>query len=226
MSSWLKSRIAKYGQASPFSLVDNSANYRKHPTAQRRALESTISEVGYVQPVLVNIHNNHIVDGHLRVEIAREHAVTQIPVVYLDITEDEELYLLSTIDPITNMATIDQKLFDDLLGVISSESQIINDMWESMQNEKLIASYSSTSYTHEGEQPPTAPNAYDIYVGMPEYKHENLRSYRSIVVHLRNEEDLIEFAKLMEQNVTDKTRFLWYPFQERGVYADQAYVDE
>lgn len=47
---------------------------------------------------------------------------------------------------------------------------------------------------------------------MPEFIQEDLTSYRKIVVHFRNEKDVQEFAKLMNQKIGYKQPSIWYPY--------------
>lgn len=48
---------------------------------------------------------------------------------------------------------------------------------------------------------------------MPEFIQEDLMSKYKIVVHFRNEEDFIEFAELIGQEIrpTTSTKSTWYP---------------
>jgi hypothetical protein len=228
-----KNRIISYGQVSPYEIAANASNYRKHPTAQRRALQAAIEEVGYVQPIVVNQRTNNIVDGHLRVDLAKEQKISKVPVIYIDVSLDEEKKLLSTIDPITNMAVIDQQIFGELMTAVSSESQIINDMWESMRKEQA----QPFSYTPQFPPPVQEPtnttinqtfngaNPYDIYTGMPEYTHEDKGSYRDIIIHFGSEEDVQKFSALIGQHITDKTRYLWIPQLIRVEFTTFGYED-
>ena len=61
--------------------------------------------------------------------------------------------------------------------------------------------------------------------GMPEFEMEDLSSFRKIVVHFRNQEDIDKFAELIGQKIT-KAPSLWYPEWEKRRYADKRYVDE
>jgi len=45
---------------------------------------------------------------------------------------------------------------------------------------------------------------------MPEFEMEDLSSFRKIVVHFRNQEDIDKFAELIGQKIT-KAPSLWYP---------------
>jgi hypothetical protein len=130
-----KDRIVAYDKVSPDALIANVMNYRKHPAAQRRALLSVINDVGFVQPVVVNVNTKNIIDGHLRVELAKEQKVSEISVIYVNVDEMEEKKLLSTIDPITNMAIIDHQMFDELLKQVATTEAVVNDMWDSIKRD-------------------------------------------------------------------------------------------
>lgn len=53
------------------------------------------------------------------------------------------------------------------------------------------------------------------WVGMPEFVQENNPPYKKIIVSFRNKEDYEEFAKLIDQNLTDKTKSIWHPKLDR-----------
>ena len=64
------------------------------------------------------------------------------------------------------------------------------------------------------------------WVGMPEYVQERKEEYAKIIVRFRNEEDLQEFAKLVEQNLNIKTQSIWFPkliFQD---HFSKRYINE
>ena len=60
---------------------------------------------------------------------------------------------------------------------------------------------------------------------MHEFEMEDLSSFRKIVVHFRNQEDIDKFAELIGQKIT-KAPSLWYPEWKKRRYADKRYVDE
>lgn len=47
--------------------------------------------------------------------------------------------------------------------------------------------------------------------GMPTYDQNDNPPYRQIYLNFRNEEDYKAFAKLVDQNLSDKTKSIWYP---------------
>jgi len=68
-------------------------------------------------------------------------------------------------------------------------------------------------------------NWKDEWQDMPEFEMEDLSSFRKIVVHFRNQEDIDKFAELIGQKIT-KAPSLWYPEWKKRRYADKRYVDE
>jgi len=49
------------------------------------------------------------------------------------------------------------------------------------------------------------------WVGMPEFSQEDLGAIRSIKINFETDRDVQEFAILLKQSITDKTRSVWYP---------------
>lgn len=96
-------------------LVANPHNFRKHPKAQRKAMTAALDTVGWIQRVIVNRTTGHVVDGHLRVEEAAARG-EDVPVVYVELTEDEERAALLTFDPLGALAQQDNTILDELLA--------------------------------------------------------------------------------------------------------------
>lgn len=64
------------------------------------------------------------------------------------------------------------------------------------------------------------------WIGMPEFVQEKKEEYAKVIVRFRNEEDLQQFAKLMEQNVNVKTQSIWFPKLTFQDHFSKRYVDE
>lgn len=118
-SGWAN-RIIGEGFEDPEQLLANPLNFRIHPKAQQDALAGVLNEVGWVQRVIVNKATQHVIDGHLRVSMAISKGETQVPVIYVDLTEAEEKLILSTIDPLSAMAVTDAAKLEELLHEVSS----------------------------------------------------------------------------------------------------------
>lgn len=64
------------------------------------------------------------------------------------------------------------------------------------------------------------------WVGMPEFKQDNLLPIASVRINFASINDLKKFALLIEQPITTKTDSVWYPPQEKATLFNKRYVDE
>lgn len=53
------------------------------------------------------------------------------------------------------------------------------------------------------------------WINMPEFVQDENPPYRRIILNFRSEDDYQNFAKLIEQNLTEKTKSVWYPKLEK-----------
>jgi len=74
-------------------LRPNRLNPRRITARQQKNLRKSIEKFGLVDPLIVNSHpgrENVIVGGHQRYEVAHKMGIKKVPVVYVDLTEDQE----------------------------------------------------------------------------------------------------------------------------------------
>lgn len=62
--------------------------------------------------------------------------------------------------------------------------------------------------------------------GMPQYNIQDLRSFSSLIVHFPNKKDREDFAELVKQRITSKTKSIWFPSVEIFEASRYAYVDK
>lgn len=62
--------------------------------------------------------------------------------------------------------------------------------------------------------------------GMPEFSSENKEGFHSLIVHFETEQDMVAFAALLAQGITKKTKYIYYPKQQKEVMLKKGYVDE
>lgn len=109
-----RNRITRYDPAVPHhELTANPNNWRVHPRFQEQALEGVLDKVGWLGCALVNEHTGFVIDGHLRVAKAISEDTT-VPVLYCDLSEEEEAIALATFDPIGALAVTDEAQFAQL----------------------------------------------------------------------------------------------------------------
>ena len=69
-------------------------------------------------------------------------------------------------------------------------------------------------------------NSDEEWTGMPEFKQEKKEPFSKITIRFETEEDLQEFAKLIGQKLTPKTKSIWHPFKSHWGLKKKVYVDE
>jgi hypothetical protein len=69
------------------------------------------------------------------------------------------------------------------------------------------------------------PTWQEEWQDMPEFVQENQEPYQTIIIHFETEEDVEGFAKLINQNITCMTKYIYYPKQKTEKW-DKLYIDE
>lgn len=192
-----QNRIIGYKQIPVSDLLANPLNARRHPPAQRDALRGSLDALGWVAPVITN-KDGYLLDGHARVEelLTRDENAL-IPVIEVDLTEDEASLFLASFDWITSLATYDRDSLDSLLQAVNTDNEALQTMLA--EQAKSFGLYDSF-------------NPMDEWVGMPEFEHNDISAPYSITVNFFTLDGIQEFAALVGQTVTEKTRYINFPF--------------
>lgn len=124
------SRLVGEEDVAPDQLLANPLNPRIHPASQQAAMRQALDQIGWVQRVVVNRRTGHVIDGHLRVEIALSEGEPTVPVVYVDLSPEEEKVALATFDAISSMAVVDEEMMAALLNEITAQSPELADFMQ------------------------------------------------------------------------------------------------
>lgn len=128
----IKNRIKGLRQVKASQLVPNPKNWRTHPAAQQNALKGLLAEVGIVGAVIARKLPDgtfQIVDGHLRAETLPDQVV---PVLEVDLTDEEVDKVLASYDAIGDLAGTDQEKLDELLAGIETESEALQALFDEL----------------------------------------------------------------------------------------------
>jgi hypothetical protein len=90
-------------------------------------------------------------------------------------------------------------------------------------NKNNVDNVSNNLFILSGQEDERTPYDWD---DMPEFVQDEKEAYAVIKVRIRNEEDLQEFIKLMDQNITPKTKSIWYPALDRFRNSLLRWMDE
>jgi DNA modification methylase len=123
----IRDRIKEFRRVPAGDLLPNPRNWRKHPKAQMEALQGVLAEIGFAGAVLARETPNGLmlIDGHLRTETA---GMAEIPVLILDVDENEADKILATFDPLGAMAIADGAKLDAVLRNIQTDNQALATM--------------------------------------------------------------------------------------------------
>lgn len=113
-------RVRELRRVPASELRPDPRNWRRHPKRQRAALRGVLERVGFADAVLAreDVDGNLVlVDGHLRAEILDQ----DIPVLVLDVSEEEAGLLLASLDPIAALAETDSEAWKDLLAGLEAD---------------------------------------------------------------------------------------------------------
>lgn len=124
----IQNRIVNYGVKPADEFTAHPLNARMHPQFQRDVMKAALQTVGFVAPIIESLHTGFLLDGHERVWQGLQNKNANIPYVVVDVTEDEEAYILATFDPITSLAHYDSQKLDELLRDVQSDDAAIQQM--------------------------------------------------------------------------------------------------
>ncbi len=129
----MKDRVKELRRVPASELRANPKNWRRHPPSQEAALRGVLEDIGFADAVIARETDDglELIDGHLRQEVMGDQV---IPVLIVDVTEEEADKMLLTYDPLAMMAHADQDQLLQLLRDTQFESQAVNDMLEAVAN--------------------------------------------------------------------------------------------
>jgi DNA modification methylase len=142
----IRDRIKELRRVRARDLRPNPRNWRVHPKPQVDALRSLLNEIGYADALIARELPDgslELIDGHLRAETTPDELV---PVLVLDVTEEEADKLLATLDPLAGMAEVDGKRLQELLTRVRSDDQAVlellkrtagNRLWQIVHPEEI-----------------------------------------------------------------------------------------
>jgi DNA modification methylase len=133
----IRDRIKEFRRVQAKELVWNPKNWRTHPKAQQAALRALLHEIGYADALLVRQLPDGrlmLIDGHLRAETTPD---ALVPVLVLDVNEEEADKLLLTLDPLAAMAEADAERISQLLATVRSEDPAIEHLLRRTAGEGL-----------------------------------------------------------------------------------------
>lgn len=124
----LRDRVTELRRVRAGDLKPHPKNWRTHSLYQKQVLRGVLKEVGIAGALLARELEDgtlQLLDGHLRAETTPS---AKVPVLILDLNDDEAEKVLLTHDPIGSLAGIDDDRLSDLLKRVETESEAVDEM--------------------------------------------------------------------------------------------------
>lgn len=177
------------------------------------SLKRSISTFGLVEPIIWNQRSGCIVGGHQRLAVLADLGYQDAQVIVLDLDDTQEKTLNIALNKIHGDfdATLLKTLLEDL------NNSTMDPLLTGFTSEELQSLLTSLG-----------ANAVDLqseWKGLPEFVQEDLQGVKPIIVHFHTMKDREEFAKQIDQPITEQTSYLWFPKEDR-LMNDEHYFDK
>ncbi len=158
----IRDRIKELRRVRASDLRPNPRNWRTHPDRQRDALRGVLAEIGYADALLARELADgtlELVDGHLRAETTPE---VEVPVLVLDLSEQEAAKLLVLLDPLAALAETDSGALASLLADVETDNEAVRRMLDHLAAQPEPALDDDSPDNDAGDVP--VPEAYQVVV--------------------------------------------------------------
>jgi len=128
----IRNRVVELRHVLASDLQLNKKNWRQHPPQQQSAVLEMLADIGYADALIARQTEDgqlFLIDGHLRAGLTPEQ---KVPVIVVDLNQDESDKLLLTLDPLAAMADVDSCALKLLLDSVDSSGEAISCLYEEM----------------------------------------------------------------------------------------------
>lgn len=132
-----KNNIVANTVESPDQLLAHYANPRTHDGKQRDTMRASLDELGIIAPCTVNDRTGNMIDGHMRTEEYLTAGVKEVPVIHLDLSEEDELKAIAYFDAVGTLAGYNADKLEDLLEQIDFVSEPLENMLTDLLDKKI-----------------------------------------------------------------------------------------
>jgi hypothetical protein len=157
----IRDRVKELRRVRASELAPNPRNWRTHPEAQRDALRGVLAEIGYAGALLARELDDgrlELIDGHLRAETTPD---SLVPVLVLDVNEEEAVKVLLTHDPLSAMAEADAERLGELLDTCDIKSPHVVAMLAALED-SLFTENEECEQLERGEVP--IPESFQVVI--------------------------------------------------------------
>ena len=124
-----RDRIKELRMVRAGDLVPHPLNWRLHTEQQRTFMSMLLTRIGYTGALMGRDMADgtvQLIDGHLRAELTSD---SMVPVIIVELSDQETLEVLATLDPLSTLADYDQEAINALVeGLEEGITMMVEDM--------------------------------------------------------------------------------------------------
>jgi ParB-like chromosome segregation protein Spo0J len=192
------------------SLSPDPANVRRHPERNLDTIKASLRRFGQQKPIVVDA-KGIVRAGNGTLEAAKALGWDKIAIVRSDLAGSEATAFAIADNRSAELAEWDGAALAEQLRSLQSEDF---DLGAVGYDDDEIAGLIDRIAGEIVDDPAAE------WEGMPAYEHDDLTSAHSINVHFKTMDDLRDFAGLVGQSLTEKTKAIWHPKQDVIRYGD------
>jgi DNA modification methylase len=128
-SGLIRNRIKELRFVKASELIPHPKNWRRHSDFQQNVLRGLLKEIGYADVLLAHElpdRRLQLIDGHLRAATTPDQ---KVPVVILDVTDEEAEKIMLTLDPLAGLAQADLDKVKELLASVTTTDRDILELF-------------------------------------------------------------------------------------------------
>ncbi len=190
-------------------LIPADYNPRTLSEKQYSDLKRSIEKYGIVQPLIINNHLEHknkVIGGHQRLRVAKDLGYETVPCIYETWDGGDEKHL---------------NLILNKTGGSWDYDSLANHF-----NTDMLFDVGFTEFDL-GLVTPTVNNADMEWEDMPMVNEEKIEGvFKTMIVHIQTEEDYERFKDIMQQDMTEKTKTIFFPYKKKEVVIDKVIISE
>ena len=186
-------------------------NARKRTARGRKAIESSLRDLGAGRSIVLDRHNR-VIAGNGTLEAASKLGLVDVQVIESD---GSQLIAVKRID-----LDLDNDDKARKLAIADNRSAEFAE-WDASALKELSGLDLQPFFTAPeladitGDKSAPANNASAEWAGMPEFTSEDQMGIRQIIVHFADHEAVAEFARRLEHSLTKDTKSIWFPRAKR-----------
>ncbi len=171
--------------------IDSILLWKDNPRKNDEAVDKLmkiLSHHSQVSPVVVWIKNKTIYKGNTTWKALKKLGKKEVSVRWVDFPSESAAKAYGIDD---NRSSEYAKWDEEILSKLMESPELKNNL-------QGFIEFAENDWRKEWQ-------------GMPEYNNAELKPFQSIRVWFKTQEDYQNFAKLINQNLTEKTITIWYP---------------